>query len=59
MAARRDGRTPDADQLKLLAVPHALRVGRLPDTLLHGDKVYTLPLGESFVHDGFVAQLRR
>ena len=47
---------PDADQLKLLAVPQALRVGKLPNSMMFGDKVYTLSLGESFVHDGFVAQ---
>ena len=47
---------PGADQLKLLAVPQVLRVGKLPNPSMFGDKVYTMPLGESFVHDGFVAQ---
>ena len=47
---------PDAALLKLLAVPQALHVGKLPTPMLHGDKVYTLPLGENFVQDGFVAQ---
>ena len=27
--------------------------------MLHGDKVYSLPLGENFVQDGFVAQAYR